>query len=162
MVSVNNIDRGAKNDTEFRVELHRSVPNERNTLLTTVAQIVQVYDSKNEFFCELNTPGLLSSCTKSEVFMLIYKSAYKWEDGVCLGEVLDFPGTVACGSTLTEAQTMLAAALRDMAETNLLRGEPLPLPDDRVSDIDADLEEPIYLLLQAGQQLAMQVTAPAP
>lgn len=94
--------------------------------------------------------------------MLVYKSTYKWEEGVCLGEVLDFPGTVACGSTLREAQTMLAAALRDMAETNLLRGEPLPLPDDRRSSIDADLEEPIYLLLQTGQQLTLEVTAPAP
>ena len=64
--------------------------------------------------------------------MLVYQSTDKWEEGVCLGEVLDFPGTVACGSTLREAQTMLAAALRDMAETNLLRGEPLPLPNPAV------------------------------
>ena len=94
--------------------------------------------------------------------MLIYKSVYKWDEDVCVGEVLDFPGTVASGSTLTEARTRLAEALRDMAETNLLRGEPLPLPDDRRTDADADLEEPIYLLLQAGQQLAQQVTVPVP
>ncbi len=94
--------------------------------------------------------------------MLIYKSVYKWDEDVCVGEVLDFPGTVACGSTLTEARTRLAEALRDMAETNLLRGESLPLPDDRRTDADADLEEPIYLLLQAGQQLSQQVTVPVP
>jgi predicted RNase H-like HicB family nuclease len=75
--------------------------------------------------------------------MLVYTSAYNWEEGVCLGEVLDFPGTVACGSTLNEARVNLAAALRDMAETNLLRGEPLPIPDPTRRDPQADLEEPI-------------------
>jgi len=94
--------------------------------------------------------------------MLTYKSAYKWEEGVCLGEVLDFPGTVSCGSTLNEARANLAEALRDMAETNLLRGEPLPSPDDRRNDPDADLQEPIYLLLQTGQHLSQQVAAPVP
>jgi hypothetical protein len=34
-----------------------------------------------------------------ELDMLVYKSAYRWEDGVCLGEVLDFPGTVSFGHT---------------------------------------------------------------
>ena len=47
--------------------------------------------------------------------MLVYKSAYKWEEGVCLGEVLDFPGTVSCGTTLNEARANLAEALRDVA-----------------------------------------------
>lgn len=94
--------------------------------------------------------------------MLTYKSAYKWEEGVCLGEVLDFPGTVACGGTLNEARANLAEALRDMAETNLLRGEPLPSPNDRRSEPDADLQEPIYLLLQTGQHLSQQVAAPVP
>ena len=94
--------------------------------------------------------------------MLTYKSAYKWEEGVCLGEVLDFPGTVSCGGTLNEARANLAEALRDMAETNLLRGEPLPTPDDRRSDPDSDLHEPIYLLLQTGQHLSQQVAAPVP
>jgi hypothetical protein len=47
-----------------------------------------------------------------------------------------------------------------MAETNLLRGEPLPLPDAGRSDPEADLEEPIYLLIQTGQHLS--VTAPPP
>ena len=82
-----------------------------------------------------------------EKFMLVYKSAYKWEDGVCLGEVLDFPGTVAVGATLDEARGCLATALRDMAETNLLRGESLPLPNPLLSDAGCELEEPIYLVL---------------
>jgi predicted RNase H-like HicB family nuclease len=79
--------------------------------------------------------------------MRTYKAAYKWEDDVCLGEVLDFPGTVSCGNSLDEARANLAAALRDMAKTNLLRGEPLPIPDPTRSDSDADLEERIYLVL---------------
>jgi predicted RNase H-like HicB family nuclease len=94
--------------------------------------------------------------------MLVYKSAYRWEDGVCLGEVLDFPGTVSFGQTLDEARRSLAEALSDMAETNLLRGEPLPVPDPSRADPTADLEEPIYLVLQTGQNLSLQVAAPVP
>lgn len=90
--------------------------------------------------------------------MLVYKSAYRWEDGICLGEVLDFPGTVAAGDSLLVARQNLAAALRDMAETNLLQGEPLPLPDPTASDTASELEEPIYLVLQAGQRLIEAVT----
>ena len=94
--------------------------------------------------------------------MLIYKSAYKWEDGVCLGEVLDFPGTVSFGRTLDEARKNLAGALQDMAETNLLRGEPLPTPNAAASDLEAEIDEPIYLVLQAGQSLSMHVATPTP
>jgi predicted RNase H-like HicB family nuclease len=94
--------------------------------------------------------------------MLVYKSAYKWEDEVCLGEVLDFPGTVSFGKTLDEARENLAGALHDMAETNLLRGEPLPVPDPRCTDPSAELEEPIDLVLQTGQRISFQVATPLP
>jgi predicted RNase H-like HicB family nuclease len=93
--------------------------------------------------------------------MLVYKSAYRWEDGICLGEVLDFPGTVSFGHTLDEARQNLAGALRDMAETNLVRGEPLPIPNASRSDPQAELEEPIYLVLQTGQHVSTQVATPA-
>jgi len=93
--------------------------------------------------------------------MLTYKSAYKLQDGIHLGEVLDFPGTVSYGATLDEARRNLATALLDMAETNLLRGEPLPLPDSARSDPDADLDEPIYLILQAGPQLSISAATPS-
>jgi predicted RNase H-like HicB family nuclease len=79
--------------------------------------------------------------------MLTYKAAYKLTEDVFLGEVLDSPGTVSFGYTLDEARRNLAGALLDMAETNLLRGEALPLPDPSRSDADADLDEPISLLL---------------
>jgi hypothetical protein len=63
---------------------------------------------------------------------------------------------------LEEARANLAGALYDMAETNLLRGEALPLPDPSRSDADADLEEPIYLAIQTGQRLSVQVAASVP
>ena len=61
--------------------------------------------------------------------MLTYKAAYQLVDGIFLAEVLDFPGTVSFGYSLEEARGNLAGALMDMAETNLLQGEALPLPD---------------------------------
>ena len=94
--------------------------------------------------------------------MLTYKSSYKWSDGIVLGEVLDFPGTIAYGNSLDEVRGNLASALRDMAETNLLNGEPLPVPDPSATSEDADLEEPIHLVLQVGQQVALTVGAAAP
>jgi len=94
--------------------------------------------------------------------MLTYKSSYKWSDAIVLGEVLDFPGTIAYGNSLDEARRRLASALRDMAETNLLRGEPLPIPDPTKTDTGADLEEPIHLVLHAGQHVAMTVGAATP
>lgn len=94
--------------------------------------------------------------------MLTYKAAYKLVEGVYLGEVLDFPGTVSFGLTLDETRRNLAGALYDMAETNLLRGEALPLPDSSRSDPDADLEEPVYLALQTGQYLSVNVGTSVP
>jgi hypothetical protein len=55
------------------------------------------------------------------------------------------PGFITWGKDLDQARQLLASALVDMAETNLLHGEPLPQPDPTVTDPEADLEEPIYL-----------------
>jgi predicted RNase H-like HicB family nuclease len=82
--------------------------------------------------------------------MLTYKAMYKFLDQGVHAEVLDFPGTITFGENLQEARRLLASALVDMAETNLLRGEPLPQPDPSCTDPEADLEEPIYLLLVAA------------
>jgi predicted RNase H-like HicB family nuclease len=59
--------------------------------------------------------------------MLTYKAMYKFLDQGVHAEVLDFPGTITYGETLQEARRLLASALADMAETTLLRGEPLPV-----------------------------------
>ncbi len=86
--------------------------------------------------------------------MLTYKAMYKTIDEGVHAEVLDFPGAISFGADLEEARRMLASALVDMAETNMLLGEPLPTPDPTSTDPDAELEEPIYLLLSAATRVA--------
>ncbi len=82
--------------------------------------------------------------------MLTYKAMFKFlPDGVH-GEVLDFPGVITCGKDLDETRRLLESALVDMAETNLLNGEPLPRPDPSRTDSEADLEEPVHLILNAA------------
>ncbi|HXH09507.1 MAG TPA: type II toxin-antitoxin system HicB family antitoxin [Alphaproteobacteria bacterium] len=85
--------------------------------------------------------------------MLTYKAMYTFLDQGVHAEVLDFPGTITFGENLDEARRLLASALEDMAETNLLRGEPLPRPDPSRTDPEADLEEPIHLLLIASSRV---------
>jgi predicted RNase H-like HicB family nuclease len=87
--------------------------------------------------------------------MLTYKAMYKFLDEGVHGEVLDFPGTMTAGRDLDDARRLLASALVDMAETCLMRGEPLPLPDPTRTDADADLEEPIHLLLSAARRVSV-------
>lgn len=85
--------------------------------------------------------------------MLTYKAMYKFLDDGVHGEVLDFPGAITCGRNLDEARRLLAAALVDIAETNLLLGEALPHPKPTITDKDADLEEPIHLILEASAKI---------
>ncbi len=85
--------------------------------------------------------------------MLTYKAMYKFVDGGVHGEVLDFPGVITCGRDLDNTRELLAGALVDMAETTLLLGEALPRPDQDLNDPDADLEEPIHLLLNASSKV---------
>ncbi len=85
--------------------------------------------------------------------MLTYKAMFKFlPDGVH-AELLDFPGVITFGQNEAEARRLLASALVDMAETNLLLGEPLPRPDPSATDPNADLEEPIHLLLSASSRV---------
>jgi predicted RNase H-like HicB family nuclease len=78
--------------------------------------------------------------------ILTYKAMYKYlEGGEVHAEVVDFPGVITFGKNLENAREMLVSALVDMAETNLLLGEPLPTPNPAASDPEADLEEPIHL-----------------
>ena len=87
--------------------------------------------------------------------MLTYKASYKYLDEGVHAEVVDFPGAITWGKELEEARRLLASALVDMAETNLLKGEPLPHPDPTCTDPDADLEEPIHLLLKAASRVEL-------
>lgn len=85
--------------------------------------------------------------------MLTYKALYKFLESGVHAEVLDFPGTITAGDTLPEARRLLASALVDMAGTALLHGEPLPPPDPLCTDPEADVEEPIHLLLTAASHV---------
>ncbi|MEJ7624362.1 MAG: hypothetical protein WKF34_10260 [Pyrinomonadaceae bacterium] len=87
--------------------------------------------------------------------MLTYKASYKFFDDGIHGEVLDFRGAITCGQDLNEARELLAGALVDMSETNLMVGENLPIPDPNVTNSDADLEEPIHLILNASSKFTV-------
>jgi predicted RNase H-like HicB family nuclease len=86
--------------------------------------------------------------------MLTYKAMYKELGDGLHAEVLDFPGVVTCGRDLDETRRLLAGALVDMAETCWLAGEPVPRPDPSRSDPEADLEEPIHLLVTASSRVS--------
>jgi len=86
--------------------------------------------------------------------MLTYKAMYRFFNGGVHAEALDFPGVITCADNLPEARRLLAEALVDMAETCLLLGEPLPRPDARCTDPDADLEGPVHWLLTADPHLS--------
>jgi len=85
--------------------------------------------------------------------MMTYKAMYKYLDEGVHAEVLDFPGVITFGKNLDDARKMLASALVDMAETNLLLGEALPTPDPMITDFESDIEEPIHLLFSAAQNV---------
>ena len=87
--------------------------------------------------------------------MVTYKAMYKFLEHGVHAEVLDFPGTITYGETLPEARRLLASALADMAETAVLCGESLPQPDPLCTDPEADLEEPIHLLLTAASHISV-------
>jgi hypothetical protein len=85
--------------------------------------------------------------------VITYKAMFKFLDDGVHAEVMDFPGVLTCGCNLDEARRLLAAALVDMAETALLMGEALPRPDATVCDPEADIEEPIHLVLKAASRV---------
>lgn len=85
--------------------------------------------------------------------MLTYKAMYTFLAPGVHAEVLDFPGVITWAETLPEARRLLASALVDMAETALQHGEPLPAPNPAITDPEADLEEPIHLLLAAASHI---------
>lgn len=91
--------------------------------------------------------------------MLTYKAMYKFVEGGVHAQVLDFPGAISWGCDLNEARRMLQSALVDMAETCFLEHEPLPVPDPMQTNSESDIEEPIYLLLQAASQVTITPVA---
>jgi hypothetical protein len=94
--------------------------------------------------------------------MLTYKAMSKVEPDGVHAEVLDYRGAISCGRDLAEARKQLAGAHVDMAETDLLQGRSLPLPDPSAADPEADLEEPIHLWLTAANQIQLVPVAVTP
>ena len=91
--------------------------------------------------------------------MLTYKAMFKFVDGGVHAEVLDFPGAITCGRDLNEARRLLSGALVDIAETHWLQGKALPTPNPNASDSEADIEEPIHLLLNASSRITQVAEA---
>ena len=87
--------------------------------------------------------------------MLVYKAMFKFLNDGVHAEVLDFPGVISWGPDLDEARRLLSSALVDMTELNLERGKSLPQTDPAATDPDSDIEEPIYLLLQAASRFTL-------
>ena len=85
--------------------------------------------------------------------MLAYKAAYQYIDEGVHAHVIDFPGAITCATDLDEARRLLASAMLDLAGYALELGEALPRPDPSATDLDADLEEPIYLELRASTSI---------
>jgi predicted RNase H-like HicB family nuclease len=81
--------------------------------------------------------------------MVRYKAGYKFVDGGVHGQVVDFPEAITCGRDLDEARRMLASALIDVAETRLVLGKSLPLPDPSMSDPEMDMEVSVDLHISA-------------
>jgi hypothetical protein len=95
--------------------------------------------------------------------MLRYKAGYKDVDGGVHAQVLDFPAAITCGGDLAEVRQLLALALIDVAETLLELGQPVPVPNPQISDMEMDIEEPIYLHLRASsavEEVPAGVVAP--
>ena len=96
--------------------------------------------------------------------MLTYTAAYVWHDGEdkCVtAEALDFPGVVGFGNDLNSARRAIADALVDMAESRLLDGKPLPLPNPECAgSAEYELTEPIYLLLEASTRIKIVAQDP--
>lgn len=86
--------------------------------------------------------------------MITYRAMYKFLPEGVHAEVLDFPGVMTCADDLGTARRLLASALQDMAEEALTAGESLPTPNASATSSEADLEEPIYLLLSAATNVA--------
>jgi predicted RNase H-like HicB family nuclease len=93
--------------------------------------------------------------------MFTYKASFVEIPEGFHAEVVDFPGVITFGKDLDDARRSLASALEDMAETNVLLGEALPLPDPSRTNPDADIEEPIYLLLTAANRVTIVPEAAA-
>ena len=82
--------------------------------------------------------------------MVRYKAGYKYVNGAVHAQVIDFPSVISSGENLEQARKSPAAALFDLAVTRLELGQSLPSPDFQATDVEMDIEEPIYLHLSVS------------
>ncbi len=85
--------------------------------------------------------------------MLRNKAVYMYVTTGVHAQVLDFPAAITWGVNLDEARHALAMALVDSAEAAVELGQPLPIPDPAATDIEMDIEAPIYLHLGASSEV---------
>lgn len=82
--------------------------------------------------------------------MLKYHAAYYRQDnGWLVVSVLDFPGVNSQGKGIRAARAMIKDALALMAECYLDEGRPLPTPNPRARDKEAEFHEEIGLIVRA-------------
>ena len=82
--------------------------------------------------------------------MMKYHAAYyRQDDGWYVVSLLDFPGVNSQGKNLREARAMIKDALTLMVECYLEDEKPLPKPNARAHDKDADFQERIALEIKA-------------
>jgi len=82
--------------------------------------------------------------------MLKYHAAYYRQDnGWLVVSVLDFPGVNSQGRSIRAARAMIKDALALMAECYLEEGRPLPTPNAKARDKEAEFQEEIALIVRA-------------
>ena len=115
-------------------------------------------------FCLSQDPAPLSSARQIDrwgsgrTIMLTYKAMYRDLPEAVEAEVLDSCVVITWGGSLDEARRLLASAPEDVAQTSLLRGETLPQPDPGRTGLEADLEDPMYLILKAASPAIIGAT----
>lgn len=79
-----------------------------------------------------------------------YRAAfYRQDDGWYVVSLLDFPGVNTQGKNLREARSMVKDALTLMVECYLDEGTPLPRPNRKTKDPEADFYEDVALEIRA-------------
>ena len=74
--------------------------------------------------------------------MLHYKAGYQYVPTAVHAQLIDFPAAITFAPDVGGARQALAIALIDVAEAAMEYGQPLPVPDPKVSDPEMDIEEP--------------------
>ena len=86
--------------------------------------------------------------------MITYRAMFLFADGGVHAEVLDFPGAMTAARRWKKLVGCWPVPWWTWPRPSIL-GQPLPKPDPVCSDPEADLEEPIHLLLSSCYRYAI-------